>query len=98
MLGDWWGDKIKGKNSTSVRFNIEQGINNSAYIHSLTLYFNSIGYCSNITPKLVKRYDNPKQDINIRFNYRLSLFTFTSLVWIYDSFYEMEDGVKKSNS
>ena len=93
MLGDWWADKIKGQLSASVRFNIEQGINNSAYIHNLTLYFNKIGYCSNITPVLVKKYDK-KDSIN-RFNYRLSLFTFTSLFWIYDSFYKEINGIKK---
>jgi hypothetical protein len=54
MLGDWWGDKIKGQVSPSVRFNIEQGINNSAYIHNLTIYFNQLGYCSTVTPTLVK--------------------------------------------
>jgi hypothetical protein len=30
-----------------------------------------------------------------RFNYRLTLFTFTSFNWIYDSFYTIENGVAK---
>ena len=93
MLGDWWADKIKGQLSPSVRFNLEQGINNSAYIHSLTLYFNQLGYCSNITPTLVKKQD--KNRIEDRFNYRLTLFTFTSLLWIYESFYQNINGVTK---
>ena len=91
MLGDWWADKIKGQISDSVRFNIEQGINNAAYIHSLTIYLNKLGYCSNATPTLVKKYH--KGDIEDKFNYRLSLFTFTSLSWIYDSFYKQVNGV-----
>ena len=95
MLGDWWGDKIKGQVSPSVRFNIEQGINNSAYIHNLTLYFNQIGYCSTVTPILVKKSENSNERIEKRFNYRLTLFTFTSLLWIYDSFYQKVDGVTK---
>lgn len=92
MLGDWWSDKIKGQIMPSVRFNIEQGIKNSAYINSLTLQFNQLGYCSNIVPTLVKKYE--KGNIEDRFNYRLSLFTFTSLVWIHDSFYKENNGKK----
>ncbi len=91
LLGDWWADKIKGQISPSIRFNIEQAINNAAYIHHLTLLFNELGYCSNITPSLVKKsnaiVDNRTDKTTARFNYRLSLFTFTSFVWIYDSFY-----------
>lgn len=95
MLGDWCADKIKGQVCPSVRFNIEQAISNSAYIHNLTLYFNNKGYCSNITPVLVKKHDNINRSIETRFNYRLTLFTFTSLLWIYDSFYENVEGVAK---
>jgi len=42
-----------------------------------------------------KHNSNVKTDT--RFNYRLTLFTFTSLAWIYDSFYKSknEQGVKK---
>ena len=93
MLGDWWADKIKSQTSPSVRFNIEQGINNTAYIHSLNLHFNKLGYCSNVTPSLVKKYDRDQNED--RFNYRLTLFTFTSLLWIYDSFYQNVDGITK---
>ena len=39
MLGDFWADKIKGKSIDSIRFNIEQSISNTAYIHYLTLLF-----------------------------------------------------------
>jgi len=35
MLGYFWADKIPGKQLNSIQFNIEQGINNSAYIHYL---------------------------------------------------------------
>ena len=99
MLGDWWADKIKGQISPSIRFNIEQAINNTAYIHHLTLLFNELGYCSNITPTLVKKSeaitDKGLDNTITRFNYRLCLFTFTSFVWIYDSFYHNIDGVMK---
>lgn len=97
MLGDWWADKVKGQISPSIRFNIEQAISNTAYIHHLTLLFNELGYCSNITPTLVKKSEAiiyKRLDKNFtRFNYRLCLFTFTSFVWIYDSFYHNTEGV-----
>lgn len=97
LLGDWWADKIKGQISTSIRFNIEQAINNAAYIHHVTLLFNELGYCSNVTPILVKKSeaitDKRVDKTATRFNYRLSLFTFTSFVWIYDSFYCKSNGV-----
>lgn len=55
LLGDWWGDKIMGQVWASVRFNLEQAINNAAYIHHVTLLFNELGYCWNVTPNLVKK-------------------------------------------
>jgi len=97
MLGDWWADVINTQNGTSVRFNVEQGISNSAYIHHLTDIFHNWGYSSFLVPKLIKKSEsiNDKR-LNksvIRFNYRLSLFTFSSLTWIYDSFYTKINGI-----
>ena len=98
MLGDWWGHKFKTQAGSSVRFSIEQSINNSAYIHHLTNLFNNWGYCSYIVPKLVKKSESKNQNSNLlnnkndRFNYRVTLFTFSSLIWIYDSFYIEENG------
>lgn len=92
MLGDWWGDKLSNQSGFSVRFNIEQSISNSVCIHHLTtLYFNW-GYSFYIIPKLVKKSDikqNKEADLHpsLRFNYRLTLYTFSSLTWIYNSFY-----------
>lgn len=45
MLGDWEADKIKGLIMDSIRFNIEQSINNSAYIHHLNFLLYELGYC-----------------------------------------------------
>lgn len=59
---------------------MEQGINNTAYIHNLTLYLNKLGYFSNITPHLVKKsYKDSERELEYIFNYRLTLYTFTSL-------------------
>ena len=84
MLGDFWCDLIKGKKSNSVRFNIEQSISNSSYIHYLTLLFYNLGYCVRPVPILVHKSN---KTIKNRFNYRLSLFAYSNLVWIFYSFY-----------
>lgn len=84
MLGDFWADTIPGKLLNSTRFQIEQSISNAAYIHYLTLYFYNLGYCARPIPVLVKKTD---KIIENRFNYRLTLFSFTTFNWIYDSFY-----------
>jgi len=99
LLGDFWADKIPGKSLNSVRFNIEQSISNTAYIHYLSLLFYNLGYCSRPVPTLIvkspfalkglplSKETEELSKIENRFNYKLSLFTFSSLTWIYDSFY-----------
>lgn len=96
MLGDFWADKIEGKQLNSIRFNIEQGINNTAYIHYLSLLIFNLGYCSKPVPTLIKK-SNKYLKIQDQFNYKLTLFTFSSFSWIYDSFYKTVNGktVKK---
>ncbi len=75
MLGDFWADNIPGKKCNSTRVQIEQSIINSAYIHHITKYFYKLGYCSKLIPVLVKKQN---ENIENTFNYRLTLFTFTS--------------------
>lgn len=91
MLGDWWADEIKGQFSNSVRFSIEQGTDNYAYILSLASFFYEKGYCSKNVPSLVKKTYMDKEWNN----YRLTLFTFTSFIWIFHSFYQKTNGVYK---
>lgn len=96
MLGDFWADTVEGTFLNSTRFQIEQSIKNSAYIHHLTLYFYNLGYCSRPVPGLVKKFDKSKVfEVENRFNYRLTLFTFTNLTWIYESFYITVGGLNK---
>ena len=92
MLGDFWADKIPVNQLDSIRFNIEQSISNSAYIHHLTLLLYNLGYCARPIPTLIETKD---KNINKRFNYRLTIFTFTSFSWIYDSFYKTLKGNRK---
>jgi len=97
MLGDFWADTIPGKTLNSTRIQLEQSIINSAYIHYLTLYFYNLGYCARPVPVLVtKTNKNTASGFKEKtFNYRLTLFTFTSLTWIFDSFYTKADGNPK---
>jgi ubiquinol-cytochrome c reductase cytochrome b subunit len=96
MLGDWWADVIKGQQGDSVRFNIEQSISHSAYIHHLTYLFLNWGYTSYVIPKLVKKSESEedkRSNISMgRYNYRLTLFTYSNLMWVYNSFYEKNNG------
>ena len=118
MLGDFWADKIPGKALSSVRFNIEQSISNTAYIHYLSLLLYNLGYCSRPVPTLIVKSPAALGDFNLtssrslaeargkggqiqtewesrvekRFNYKLTLFTFSSFTWIYDSFYITVNG------
>lgn len=66
-------------------------------IHNLSMILFEYGYCSSFVPKLVKKSEgiNDKRiDKSVtRFNYRLTLFTFTSLHWIYEGFYRKVNGV-----
>ena len=57
MLGDFWADKIPGKQLDSIRFNIEQGISNSAYIHHINLLFYNLCYCARPIPTLIEKKD-----------------------------------------
>ena len=81
----------------SVRFCIEQGVKNSAYIHHLNIVLYNLGYCSTVTPKLVvkseAKLDKRLDTKSTRYNYRLTTHTFTSLLWIYNSFYHEVNGV-----
>ena len=98
MLGDWWADKINNSNGYSVRYNIEQSKSKSAYIQHLTNLFFSWGYSSYIIPKFIKKnesmFDKRLDKTVDRYSYRLTLFTFSSLNWIYDSFYYEIEGKK----
>jgi ubiquinol-cytochrome c reductase cytochrome b subunit len=97
MLGDWWGNKIKGQQMDSVRFCIEQGVKNSAYIHHLNIILYDLGYCSTVTPKLIikseAKIDKRLDPSSTRYNYRLTTHSFTSLLWIYNSFYYEVNGI-----
>ena len=91
MLGGFWSHSVPSRKGASIRFQLEQSVSNSAYIHSLSLYLYNLGYCSSFVPNLVQKSEG-KQDKRInttvdRFNYRLTLLTFSSFIWIHEGFY-----------
>ena len=81
----------------SVRFCSEQGVKNSAYIHHLNIILYDLGYCSTVTPKLIIKseanIDKRLDPTSTRYNYRLTTHSFTSLLWIYNSFYYEVNGI-----
>ena len=83
-------NKIKGSQMDSVRFSIEQGVKNSAYIHHLNILLHELGYCSTVTPKLVVKSEsiNDKRlDPTLtRYNYRLTTYSFTRPPAVFQSF------------
>ena len=87
MLADWWGLKISGNSLPSVQFNIEQSAKHSTYIHKICSELFELGYCSSYTPKLIVRVNKNSHNKIQRF-YRVTLFSFTSLFWIYEGFYQ----------
>jgi hypothetical protein len=84
MLDNWWGNSIKGNMLPSVRFQIEQSISNYGYIHHLTELLFKLSYCINPIPKKVAKVKSKKSEdrrINpnvIRYNFKLTMFTFTT--------------------
>lgn len=76
----------------SVRFSLEQCVNNSADIHLLNILLHEWGNCSNVTPKLVAKSESftdkrlARGSIT-RFNYLTTFTAFTCLLWIYEAFY-----------
>nr|YP_009059685.1 LAGLIDADG endonuclease [Parasitella parasitica]AIO05735.1 LAGLIDADG endonuclease [Parasitella parasitica] len=92
MLGDWWCMIIKGKTHPSVRFYLEQGIVHSAYIKYCAKLLFDLGYSNSPEPVLVKKAGRSHLSEEKQFNYRIVTYTFTSLNFIYDSFYKIIDG------
>lgn len=92
MLGDWWCMRIKGKTHSSVRFYLEQGIVHSAYVKYCAKLLYDLGYSNSPEPVLVKKTGRSHLSEEEQFNYRVVTYTYTSLNFIYDSFYKTIDG------
>ena len=80
LLGDGWGEK----RSNSTRFHIHCSAKNVEYIMWLHKYLSQKGYCSTVKPKILKQIG---QSGNIYYSIKIRTWSFTSLNYIYDSFY-----------
>jgi len=88
LLGDWWGTLVKGKNSTSVRFNLEQGEKNKVYLSYMNNLIFNLGYSKYFEPQQFNKIVN-NQSLTF---YRFNTYTYTSLMWIYEGFYYNNSG------
>jgi ubiquinol-cytochrome c reductase cytochrome b subunit len=80
LLGDGWGEK----RSNSTRFHIHCSAKNVEYIMWLHKYLSQKGYCSTVKPKILKQIG---ENGNIYYSIKIRTWSFTSLNYIYDSFY-----------
>lgn len=92
LLGDGYMYQTKAKNK-GVSLKFKQSSIHKDYLFFLYDYFLTRGYCTNSGPReyrtvLINSSGNKK----IYYGYEFSLFTFSSLNWLYDLFYK--DGVK----
>jgi hypothetical protein len=88
LLGDWRGTLVKGKDYTSVRFYLEQGEKNKAYLYHMNNLIFNLGYSKSLEPQISNKMVNGK---SLTF-YRFNTYTYTSLMWIYDGFYYNKSG------
>ena len=84
ILGDTHLERRERGIGTRVIF--EQCNRNVEYIMWFHKFFSSRGYCSLSKPKLITRI---KKDNKIFFQYRVTSYTFTSLNWLHDMFYNI---------
>jgi hypothetical protein len=83
LLGDGYASNRSGE---GVRFSIKQSIIHKEYLFSLYEFFLKRGYCSNLEPR---KYNRSIKNINkIYYGYEFNTYTFSSLFWLYDSFYK----------
>lgn len=80
LLGDSTAERLS---SGGVRFRFRQSIKHKDYLFWLYNFFNSRGYCNNNLPVYYTQTNKNK----VYEAYYFSLFSFTSLLWVYKLFY-----------
>lgn len=83
LLGDGYANNRSGE---GVRFSIRQSIIHKDYLFSLYEFFLARGYCSNLEPRKYTR--SIKGVEKIYYGYEFNTYTFSSLYWLYSSFYK----------
>ncbi len=83
LLGDGYAVNRSGE---GVRFSIKQSITHKYYLFSLYEFFLTRGYCSKLEPR---KYTRTIKGIDKEYyGYEFNTFTFSSLYWLYSSFYK----------
>jgi len=82
LLGDCTAERLY---SGGVRFRFRQSIKHKEYLFWLYEFFNCRGYCSNNLP--VYYTQKSKSITKLTEAYYFSLYSFTSLLWLYKLFY-----------
>lgn len=85
ILGDTQLEKRRSGIGTRIIF--EQSNKNVEYLMWFHNYLSSKGYCNPQKPKLHTRI---KKDNKIFFHYRFNSYTFSSLKWLHEMFYNMD--------
>ena len=80
LLGDGFGEREK---SGGVRFRFRQSVVRKDYIFWLHNFLHTRGYCSNLLPVI---YTQKTGDKVLEY-YRFGTYKFTSLLWLYKTFY-----------
>ena len=84
LVGNLLGDGHGEKRVNAVRFHIHLCSKNVEYINWLHLFFSKRGYCSTNKPLLSKQIGKHNK---VYFCLKFRTFSFSSLLWLYDSFY-----------
>lgn len=83
LLGDGYAINRSGE---GVRFSIKQSITHKDYLFSLYEFFSTRGYCSKLEPR---KYTRTIKGVDkIYYGYEFNTYTFSSLYWLYSSFYK----------
>jgi len=91
LFGTLLGGALGEKRQTSSRFSFHQSNKNIEYLKYLVKIFTTRGYCSKKDFKLSKQIGKKNQ---VYFSLKKTTYSFSSLSWIYDSFYG-SDKIKK---
>lgn len=84
LYGSLLGDCYAEKRYNSTRFVLQQESSNMEYLMWYHSFFSDRGYMSSEKPIIKKRIG---KNSKVRFYYRVRTWSFSSLNWIYDSFY-----------
>jgi LAGLIDADG DNA endonuclease family len=94
IVGNLLGDGFAEKRNNATRFHIHMSSKNADYIFSLHLFFAQKGYCSLEKPKVKKQIGKNNR---VYYSIKFRTFSFRSLNYLYDAFYENQIKLQTQN-